>query len=46
MWRDEGFQSLFKGFTPRVLGVAPGQAIVYERVTGIIETDVFRVKTK
>ena len=40
MWREEGFRSFYKGITPRVLRVAPGQAIVfavYERVTGIME---------
>lgn len=36
MWKEEGFRSFYKGITPRVLRVAPGQAIVfavYERVT-------------
>jgi len=40
MWRQEGFRSFYQGITPRVLRVAPGQAIVfavYERVGGIIE---------
>ena len=40
MWRQEGFRSFYQGITPRVLRVAPGQAIVfavYERVRGIIE---------
>ncbi|KAH7925295.1 mitochondrial carrier [Leucogyrophana mollusca] len=40
MWRQEGVRSFYKGITPRVLRVAPGQAIVfavYERVSGIIE---------
>jgi solute carrier family 25 citrate transporter 1 len=40
MWREEGFRSFYKGITPRVLRVAPGQAIVfavYERVSGIME---------
>jgi len=40
MWRQEGFRSFYQGITPRVLRVAPGQAIVfavYERVSGIIE---------
>lgn len=39
MWQKEGFRSFYKGITPRVLRVAPGQAIVfavYERVrTGV-----------
>jgi len=40
MWRREGFRSFYKGITPRVLRVAPGQAIVfavYERVSGVME---------
>ena len=39
-WKNEGFTSFYKGITPRVLRVAPGQAIVfavYERVSRIIE---------
>ena len=41
MWKQEGVKSFYKGITPRVLRVAPGQAIVfagYERVRKIIET--------
>ncbi|KAF8331344.1 putative succinate-fumarate transporter [Cantharellus anzutake] len=41
MWKQEGFRSFYKGITPRVLRVAPGQAIVfavYERMRGIIES--------
>ncbi|KIM82463.1 hypothetical protein PILCRDRAFT_820314 [Piloderma croceum F 1598] len=41
MWKTEGSRSFYKGITPRVLRVAPGQAIVfavYERVSKIIET--------
>jgi len=41
MWREEGFRSFYKGITPRVLRVAPGQAIVfavYERVRRVIES--------
>ncbi|PCH35710.1 mitochondrial carrier [Wolfiporia cocos MD-104 SS10] len=41
MWREEGFRSFYKGITPRVLRVAPGQAIVfavYERVRKGMET--------
>ncbi|QRV84240.1 mitochondrial carrier protein [Ceratobasidium sp. AG-Ba] len=41
MWRQEGFRSFYKGITPRVLRVAPGQAIVfavYERVRKLIES--------
>jgi len=40
MWRQEGFRSFYKGITPRVLRVAPGQAVVfavYERVRKVIE---------
>ncbi|KAJ7198519.1 mitochondrial carrier domain-containing protein [Mycena pura] len=40
MWREEGARSFYKGITPRVLRVAPGQAVVfavYERVSGIME---------
>lgn len=40
MWRQEGTRSFYKGITPRVLRVAPGQAVVfavYERVRRIIE---------
>ncbi|KAJ3550646.1 hypothetical protein NMY22_g325 [Coprinellus aureogranulatus] len=40
MWRTEGVASFYKGITPRVLRVAPGQAIVfavYERVSNVIE---------
>ncbi|EIN06585.1 mitochondrial carrier [Punctularia strigosozonata HHB-11173 SS5] len=41
MWREEGFRSFYKGITPRVLRVAPGQAVVfavYERVRRVIES--------
>ncbi|KAH9949287.1 mitochondrial carrier [Amylocystis lapponica] len=41
MWRQEGVRSFYKGITPRVLRVAPGQAIVfavYERVRLLMET--------
>ncbi|KAF8870468.1 mitochondrial carrier domain-containing protein [Infundibulicybe gibba] len=40
MWKTEGVRSFYKGITPRVLRVAPGQAIVfavYERVSTMIE---------
>ena len=40
MWKEEGFRSFYKGITPRVLRVAPGQAVVfavYERVSGLID---------
>lgn len=41
MWKQEGVRSFYKGITPRVLRVAPGQAIVfavYERVSKLMET--------
>ena len=47
MWKMEGVQSFYKGITPRVLRVAPGQAIVfavYERVSTIIESIKPRVQ--
>jgi len=40
MWKREGVRSFYKGITPRVLRVAPGQAVVftvYERVRKLIE---------
>jgi solute carrier family 25 (mitochondrial citrate transporter), member 1 len=40
MWKVEGVRSFYKGITPRVLRVAPGQAIVfavYERVSHALE---------
>ena len=40
MWEQEGVRSFYKGITPRVLRVAPGQAIVfavYERVSKVVE---------
>ncbi|THU89781.1 mitochondrial carrier [Dendrothele bispora CBS 962.96] len=40
MWKAEGVRSFYKGITPRILRVAPGQAIVfavYERVSKVIE---------
>lgn len=40
MWRQEGVRSFYKGLTPRILRVAPGQSVVfavYERISGIIE---------
>ncbi|KAK0459849.1 mitochondrial carrier domain-containing protein [Desarmillaria tabescens] len=40
MWKAEGVRSFYKGITPRILRVAPGQAIVfavYERVSSVIE---------
>jgi len=41
MWKLEGVRSFYKGITPRVLRVAPGQAIVftvYERVSTFIKS--------
>ncbi|KAF8828736.1 succinate/fumarate mitochondrial transporter [Lentinula edodes] len=40
MWIQEGVKSFYKGLTPRILRVAPGQSVVfavYERVSGMIE---------
>jgi solute carrier family 25 (mitochondrial citrate transporter), member 1 len=41
MWRQEGVRSFYKGITPRVMRVAPGQAVtftVYEFLRGKLET--------
>ncbi|KDQ55027.1 hypothetical protein JAAARDRAFT_37562 [Jaapia argillacea MUCL 33604] len=42
MWRQEqGIQSFYRGVTPRILRVAPGQAVVfavYERATNLFES--------
>lgn len=40
MWKTEGVQSFYKGITPRVMRVAPGQAVtftVYEYLREILE---------
>jgi solute carrier family 25 citrate transporter 1 len=40
MWKHEGVHSFYKGITPRVMRVAPGQAVtftVYEYLKGILE---------
>lgn len=40
MWAQEGVGAFWKGITPRVARVAPGQAVVftiYEKVKGMIE---------
>lgn len=40
MWRQEGIRSFYKGITPRVMRVAPGQAVtftVYEYLKDILE---------
>jgi solute carrier family 25 (mitochondrial citrate transporter), member 1 len=40
MWKAEGARSFYKGITPRVMRVAPGQAVtftVYEYLRGILE---------
>jgi len=47
MWKMEGVGSFYKGITPRVLRVAPGQAIVfavYERVSTFIVSITPRVQ--
>ena len=40
MWKQEGPRSFYKGITPRVMRVAPGQAVtftVYEYLKGMLE---------
>ncbi|KAF2808726.1 mitochondrial carrier [Mytilinidion resinicola] len=40
MWKQEGSRSFYKGITPRVMRVAPGQAVtftVYEYLKGLLE---------
>ncbi|KAF3037514.1 Mitochondrial succinate-fumarate transporter [Didymella heteroderae] len=40
MWKQEGAKSFWKGITPRVMRVAPGQAVtftVYEYLKGVLE---------
>jgi len=40
MWKQEGIQAFWKGITPRVMRVAPGQAVtfaVYEYLKGVLE---------
>ena len=40
MWRQEGIRSFYKGITPRVMRVAPGQAVtftVYEYLKAVLE---------
>lgn len=40
MWRQEGIRSFYKGITPRVMRVAPGQAVtftVYEYLKNVLE---------
>jgi solute carrier family 25 citrate transporter 1 len=29
MWKQEGIRSFYKGITPRVMRVAPGQAVTF-----------------
>lgn len=41
MFREEGPKAFYKGILPRVLRVAPGQAIVftvYEKVKGVMDS--------
>ncbi|KAK6341266.1 hypothetical protein TWF696_008350 [Orbilia brochopaga] len=41
MWRNEGVSAFYKGITPRVMRVAPGQAVtfmVYERIRNWMES--------
>ena len=40
MWKQEGSRSFYKGITPRIMRVAPGQAVtftVYEYLRGVLE---------
>ncbi|KAI9718303.1 MAG: Mitochondrial succinate-fumarate transporter [Chrysothrix sp. TS-e1954] len=40
MWKQEGSRAFYKGITPRVMRVAPGQAVtftVYEYLKGVLE---------
>jgi len=40
MWKHEGSRSFYKGITPRIMRVAPGQAVtftVYEYLKGVLE---------
>lgn len=40
MWKQEGTRSFYKGITPRVMRVAPGQAVtftVYEYLKTLLE---------
>ena len=40
MWKQEGSRSFYKGITPRIMRVAPGQAVtftVYEYLRGLLE---------
>lgn len=46
--RKEGFFAFYKGLTPRLLRVAPGQAVtfmVYEKVKGLIDNFTEKVET-
>lgn len=45
--RKEGFLAFYKGLTPRLLRVAPGQAVtfmVYEKVKGLLDKFTEKVK--
>ncbi|KAK3065874.1 Mitochondrial succinate-fumarate transporter, partial [Coniosporium uncinatum] len=40
MWKQEGAKAFYKGITPRVMRVAPGQAVtftVYEYLKSVLE---------
>lgn len=40
MWKQEGSRAFYKGITPRIMRVAPGQAVtftVYEYLKGVLE---------
>lgn len=45
--RKEGFLAFYKGLTPRLLRVAPGQAVtfmVYEKVKGLLDNFTEKVQ--
>ncbi|KAL1934259.1 hypothetical protein VTP01DRAFT_6441 [Rhizomucor pusillus] len=49
IYKKEGFRAFYKGLTPRVLRVAPGQAVtfvVYEKVKGWLEIIQGKVQEK
>jgi len=47
--KEEGFHALYKGITPRIMRVAPGQAVtfaVYEKVQSLIEKFTTKIEYK
>jgi solute carrier family 25 citrate transporter 1 len=48
MWKQEGARSFYKGITPRVMRVAPGQAVtftVYEYLRSLLEKSTVIIPT-